>query len=108
VNEPADIVQNTDTDAVFAALLCEAAHEDAPRPFAIMEEYGERERTRVAGYGLAYDDRVEVNSVEGDFRLDSDSAEHARTLFEISSRSAGVRRTHVVWLGDTATRGRTA
>lgn len=74
---------------------------EAPRLFAIVEEYGDAEDTRVAGYGLAYGDRAEVNSVEGDFHLTSQSPEHARTLFEISSKSAGVRRTHLVWLDAT-------
>jgi hypothetical protein len=71
------------------------------RLFAIVEEYGEAEDARVAGYGLAYEDRTEVNSVEGDFHLASQSPEHARTLFEVSSKSAGVRRANVIWLNET-------
>jgi hypothetical protein len=82
----------------FAKIMRLVAEEHAPRLFAIVEEYGEQEDGRVAGYGLAYDDRVEVNSVEGGFHLSSESAERARQLFEISSRSRGVRTTHVVWL----------
>ncbi|PSL56498.1 hypothetical protein B0I31_103247 [Saccharothrix carnea] len=74
---------------------------EAPRLFAIVEEYGDTEDIRVAGYGLAYEDRAEVNSVEGDFHLSSQSPEHARSLFEISSESAGVRRAHLVWLDAT-------
>jgi hypothetical protein len=87
----------------FTGLMRESAVAEAPRLFAIVEEYGEAEDTRVAGYGLAYADRADVNSVEGDFQLHSESAESARTLFEISSRSAGVRRVHVVWLDQTTT-----
>ena len=68
-----------------------------------MEEYGQGEDARVAGYGLAYDDRAELSSVEGDFRLSSESAESARRLYEINPRSAGVRRAHVVWLDEAAT-----
>lgn len=79
----------------------EIARQEAPRLFAIVEQYDDPEDIRVAGYGLAYDNRVDVNAVEGDFRLAPDSPEHARTLFEISSRSAGVRRAHVVWLDGT-------
>lgn len=79
----------------------ELAAGEAPRLFAIVEEHGDPKDLRVAGYGLAYEDRAEVNSVEGDFHLASQSPEHARTLFEISSRSAGVRRAHVVWLDGT-------
>ena len=84
----------------FARLMQELAVTEAPRLFAIVEEYDEAEDARVAGYGLAYGDRADVNSVEGDFRLHSQSAESARALFEISSRSMGVRRVHVVWLID--------
>lgn len=86
------------TEQEFAMLVHEVAHEEAPRLFAIVEEYGEQESVRVAGYGVAFEDRAEVSSVEGGFHLSSQSAENARTLFEISSRSAGTRRAHVVWL----------
>ncbi|MEU4802385.1 hypothetical protein [Actinosynnema sp. NPDC023587] len=51
---------------------------------------------------LACADRADVISLEGDFHLHAQSAESARQLFEISSRSEGVRRVHVVWL-NTAT-----
>jgi hypothetical protein len=87
-----------DVDAVFTALMHEVAREDAPRLFAIVEEYGEAEDARVAGYGLAYADRAEVDSVEGGFRLSSGSAEDARTLFEISTGDEAVRRVHLVWV----------
>ncbi|TQM79212.1 hypothetical protein FHX81_1509 [Saccharothrix saharensis] len=76
----------------------EVAREDAPRLFAIVEEYGEAEDARVAGYGLAYADRAEADSVEGGFRLSADSAERARALFEISTGDVAVRRVHLVWL----------
>jgi hypothetical protein len=66
--------------------------------FAIVEEYGNAEDARVAGYGLAYADRSEVDAVEGGFRLSSESAESARTLFEITSGDQAVRRVHLVWL----------
>ncbi|MFE9745927.1 hypothetical protein ACFYOT_13545 [Saccharothrix saharensis] len=79
----------------------EIARREAPRLFAIVEEYGDPNDLRIAGYGLAYDNRADVNSVEGDFRLTSDSPEHARTVFEISSRSTGARRAHVIWLDET-------
>jgi hypothetical protein len=99
VNEPA----GQTTNPIFTALLHDVAREEAPRLFAIVEEYGEAEDARVAGYGLAYADRAEVNSVEGDFHLNSGSAESARTVFDISSRSTGTRRVHVVWLDESTT-----
>ncbi|WP_141978384.1 hypothetical protein [Saccharothrix saharensis] len=63
----------------------EIARQEAPRLFAIVEEYEDPKDVRVAGYGVAYDDRADANSVEVDFRLTSDSPNHARTVFEISS-----------------------
>ena len=87
-------------DQEFTALLHEAAHEEAPRVFALVEEYGEREEVRVAGYGLAYADRAESNSVEGDFRLNSECPDSARALYEASGRD--VRRVHLVWLSTRA------
>ncbi|MFI9010713.1 hypothetical protein ACIGNX_26100 [Actinosynnema sp. NPDC053489] len=87
------------TEQEFTELVREVAHEEAPRLFAIVEEHGEREGVRVAGYGVEFEDRAEVSAVEGGFHLSSQSAESARTVFEISSRSAGTRRAHLVWLG---------
>jgi hypothetical protein len=84
----------------FAAVVRQLAVDDAPRLFAMVEECGEAEDARVAGYGLAYDDRAEVDSVEGGFRLSSRSPESARALFEVSSRSMGVRRVRLVWLDE--------
>ena len=81
----------------FAAVMRQLAEQQAPRLFAVVEEYGERREARVAGYGLAYPDHADVNSVEGDFRLSSGSPENARAIFEVSSRSSG-SRTHLVWL----------
>ncbi|MCE6993795.1 hypothetical protein LZG04_03070 [Saccharothrix sp. S26] len=81
----------------FAARVRQLAVQEAPRLFAIVEEYGGQQEARVAGYGLAYPDHADVNSVEGDFRLSSESPENARAIFEISSRSSGARN-HLVWL----------
>jgi hypothetical protein len=85
-------------DVVFTALLHEVARDEAPRLFAIVEELDEKEDVRVAGYGLEYTDRVEVNSVEGGFSLTSQSAENSRMLFEIGSGDVAVRQVHIVWL----------
>jgi len=103
VTKLTEVEQTTNVEEVFTVLLHEVAREGAPRLFAVVEEYGQGEDVRVAGYGLAYDDRAELNSVAGDFRLSSESAESARTLYEISQGSAGVRRAHVVWLDEAAT-----
>lgn len=102
MNEPTRVERTVDVGKVFTALMHEVASEDAPRLFAIVEEYGEGEDARVAGYGLAYADRAESNSVEGDFRLSSECAENARTWYEISTDET-VRRVHLVWLDPATT-----
>ncbi len=61
------------TDEEFAGFVVGLAQDVAPRLFAIVEEYGEREDAEVAAYGLAFADHADVNSVEGDFRLRSQS-----------------------------------
>jgi hypothetical protein len=86
------------TDTVFTALLNEVAREEAPRLFALVEEYGDAGDARVAGYGLAYEDRADVTSVEGDFHLRSQSAETARAVFGIGGDKS-MRQVHLVWLG---------
>ncbi|WP_367131916.1 hypothetical protein [Saccharothrix sp. HUAS TT1] len=98
----ADVGLSAENMEVLTSVLHEVAREKAPRLFALVEEYGCGEDVRVAGYGLAYEDRADVNSVEGDFQLHAQSVESARTLFEISSQSAGVQRVHVVWLDEAA------
>jgi hypothetical protein len=79
-------------------LMRQLAADGAPRLFAIVEECEEGYDARVAGYGLAYENRAEVDAVEGGFHLSPESAESARALFEVSSRSAGPQRVHLVWL----------
>ena len=83
----------------FTNVMRLIAKEEAPRLFAVVEEYGEREDCRVAGFGLAYADHADVNSVEGDFHLVSENPERVRQLIELSASSRGVR-THLVWLSD--------
>ncbi|GGP46240.1 hypothetical protein GCM10010185_17370 [Saccharothrix coeruleofusca] len=102
--DPAEVAaQPLCTEEEFAHIMRVMAEDQAPRLFAIVEEHGERAGGRVAGYGLAYGDRVEVNSVEGGFHLISRSAERACQLFEISAGARGAR-THLVWLRTGGTR----
>ena len=89
------------TRDAFDSHMLDVARADAPRVFAIVEEKGDQHAARVAGYGLAFDCRADVNSVEGDFRLSSGSAESALAVFGVSTGLADVRRLHVVWLDGT-------
>ncbi|MEU4740668.1 hypothetical protein AB0G02_09385 [Actinosynnema sp. NPDC023658] len=82
----------------FGDHMLDIAREEAPRTFAIVEEWGDQHAVRVAGYGLAFDDRVDVNSVEGDFRLSSQSPESALAMFGVSTGLADIKQLHLVWL----------
>lgn len=86
------------TRRAFDGHMLDIAREDAPRVFAIVEEWGDQHAVRVAGYGLAFDDRADVNSVEGDFRLSSQSPESALAMFGVSTGLADIKQLHLVWL----------
>jgi hypothetical protein len=68
----------------FSVLVTEMALAQAPRLFAVVQEYGERVDARVAGWGLAFDDRVDVIGVEGRLRMSMSSPERALRGFRTS------------------------
>ncbi|WP_433263208.1 hypothetical protein ACQPZF_31585 [Actinosynnema sp. CS-041913] len=86
------------TDEEFARFVAGLVRDDAPRLFAIVEEYGEREDAEVAAYGLDFGDHTDVKSVEGDFRLRSQNPQSALAVFGHSTGATGVSRLHLVWL----------
>ncbi|MEU4447773.1 hypothetical protein AB0K14_12690 [Actinosynnema sp. NPDC050801] len=86
------------TREAFERHMLNLASEDAPRVFAIVEEWGDQHAARVAGYGLAFDSRADVNSVEGDFRLSAQSPETALAVFAVSTGLADIKQLHLVWL----------
>ncbi|CCH30434.1 hypothetical protein ABZ816_16855 [Actinosynnema sp. NPDC047251] len=78
----------------FAAILRDLVDGDAPRLFAIVEEYGVREDAWVAAWGIDLGDHAEVLSVDGGFRLTTEKPETAVRLF---AASGGVTA-HLVWV----------
>lgn len=42
---------------------------EAPRLFAVVQEYGERADGRIAAWGMRFEDRADVVSVEGGMRM---------------------------------------
>ncbi|MEU4803072.1 hypothetical protein [Actinosynnema sp. NPDC023587] len=86
------------TDKEFAGFLTELVRDVAPRLFAIVEEYGDREDAEIAAYGLAFGDRADINSADGDFQMRSQSPESALALFALSAGTIDVSRLHLVWL----------
>lgn len=93
------------TKEEFAGVMHQLAVSEAPRLFAIVEEYGETEDARVAGYGLAYADRAEA------WKAASGSVRRVRRAPGSSSSSARGRpgRSARTWCGSAdVVRGRRA
>ena len=53
----------------FASILEQLVADDAPRLFAVIQEYGTRLDAWIAAWGMAFDDHAEVISVEGSTRM---------------------------------------
>lgn len=56
-------------EAEFDRLVGELVADQAPRTFALVAERGERVDAKVVGWGMEFDDEVEVISAVGDYRL---------------------------------------
>lgn len=82
----------------FSALLTELALAEAPRLFAVVQEYGERVDARIAGWGLAFEDRADVVGVEGGIRMSLSSPERALRGFRTSPHI----HPRLVWLSPEA------
>lgn len=80
-----------ETEEEFAQEVAELVAEEAPRLFALVQEYGERADAGVIAWGLAFDDYAEAVSVNRRRHGTFPSAERARQAF---SRRAKVR---LVW-----------
>ena len=98
--EPALVGIEQDTEEEFAQEVAELVADEAPRVFALVQEYGERVDGRVIAWGMAFDDHAEVVGVHRRLRGSFTSAERARRAF---SRRAKIR---LVWVdAETAPRG---
>ncbi|MGH3932554.1 MAG: hypothetical protein ACRDTF_21555 [Pseudonocardiaceae bacterium] len=109
--EPGDDDQHEAVDPATLAPLCGAAEftelvdemvaDEAPRLFAVVQEYGTRVDGRIAAWGMAFEDHAEVVAVEGGLRMSLSSPQRAIRLF---GRRPHIT-TRVVWVKpDTATR----
>ncbi|GAA2682124.1 MULTISPECIES: hypothetical protein [Actinosynnema] len=78
--------------------LATLAAEDAPQLFAIAHEYPETQEGWVAAYGMAFEDRAEVASTDGDFRTCSASPESALTTFTRLAQDEKGVKLHLIWL----------
>ncbi|MGH3829314.1 MAG: hypothetical protein ACRDRS_02510 [Pseudonocardiaceae bacterium] len=82
----------------FAAILESMVADEAPRLFAIVQEYGERVDRRIAAWGIAFDDHAEVASVDRGIRGKLCVLEDALRLFNFGSHI----RARLVWLNPDA------
>ncbi|RKT89278.1 hypothetical protein SAMN05421805_11428 [Saccharopolyspora antimicrobica] len=80
-------------DEQFGVILEGLVADEAPRLFAVVQEYGDRVDCRIAAWGMAFADRVEVASVEGGLRMALSAPESALPGFNVGSHV----RARLVW-----------
>ncbi|TVT21725.1 hypothetical protein FNH06_16105 [Amycolatopsis acidiphila] len=81
----------------FAAILENMVADEAPRLFAIVQEYGERVDGRIAAWGIAFDDghaEIVARGVQGRLRAPED----ALRFFNLGSHI----RARLVWFNPDA------
>jgi hypothetical protein len=64
-------------EAEFAELVDEMVADEAPRLFAVVQEYGERVDGRIAAWGMAFDDHAEIINVDDGTSVSLSSPERA-------------------------------
>jgi hypothetical protein len=82
----------------FAEVLEGMVADNAPRLFAVVQEYGQRVDARIAGWGLAFDDRAEVMSTDGQLRMKLAAPEQGLGGFHYGSHI----RARLVWFNPDA------
>lgn len=82
----------------FATLLENMVADEAPRVFAVVQEYGDRVDACIAAWGIAFTDRTEVVSVECGMRMSLQTPEQALCGFNFGSHI----RARLVWFNPDA------
>lgn len=77
----------------FAELVAEMVAEDAPRLFAVVQEYGDRVDARIAAWGLAHPDHVDVIGVDGVVHVSATAPESVLQRFGRRANTSA----HLVW-----------
>lgn len=98
VHDPPELGPLCDEEE-FAAILEGMVADEAPRLFAVIQEYGERADGWIAAWGMKFDDRTEIISVEGGMRMTLQAPEAALRGFAWSSHI----RSRLVWFNPDAT-----
>jgi hypothetical protein len=81
-------------EAEFAELINELVADEAPRLFAVVQEYGKRADGRIAAWGLAFEDRATIVGVDHDIQLHLRSPERAVRAFSHRPHITA----HLVWV----------
>ncbi len=84
--------------AEFAELMAEMVADEAPRLFAIVQEYGERSDGRIAAWGMAFEDHAKVVSVDSATLTSLSSLDRVVHGFSYHPNITG----HVVWVNPDA------
>ena len=81
-------------EAEFTELIDEMVAEEAPRLFAVVQEYGERVDGWVAAWGMAFEDYAKIVGLDSHVHVSLGSPERATRMFS--------RRPHItarlVWV----------
>ena len=77
----------------FTKTMALMVADEAPRLFAIVQEFGSRNDGRIAAWGMEFVDYTEVVSVEGTTRARVATPAEALPLFQTTGRV----RVHLVW-----------
>jgi hypothetical protein len=97
VSDPSDLTPVCD-EPEFATILEEMVADEAPRLFAVVQEYGDRVDGRIVAWGMAFDDHTEVVSVKRGLRMSLQAPENALRLFKFGSHI----QARLVWFNPDA------
>lgn len=82
----------------FASMMEGDVADEAPKVFAVVQEYGNRVDYRIAAWGIAFDDHAEVVAVDRGMRMRLREPESALRGFAWGSHISS----HLVWVTSKA------
>jgi hypothetical protein len=91
--EPSDMKPLCD-EQQFAAFLDSMVADEAPRLFAVVQEYGQRADGWIAAWGMAFENHAEVIGVDRGLRMTLQTPENALRVFAWSTHIS----TRLVWV----------
>lgn len=82
----------------FAEILEGMVADEAPRLFAVVQEYGDRVDGRIAAWGMSFDDHADLVGVDGGVHLGVRALERAIRGFRVGTRITP----RLVWVNPAA------